>query len=76
MEKFDIKKVKVHRTASGTIFEMAFIRLAAVLEAITATVCQLDGLEVSPLVNVISLLPMSIEDSVALRVAVPLSIGM
>ena len=31
MEKFDIKKVKVHRTASGTIFEMAFILTALIV---------------------------------------------
>ena len=31
MEKFDIKKVKVHRTASGTIFEMAFVLTALIV---------------------------------------------
>ena len=31
MEKFDIKKVKVHRTASGTIFEMAFVLIALIV---------------------------------------------
>ena len=31
MEKFDIKKVKVHRTTSATVLEIAFVLIAVIV---------------------------------------------